>query len=131
MSGAETSIKAAAILFVFTGLGFGVPCVMGIRSLLAGRGILMLFGFPTYGGGLFERYGIKTTAPLLFAFLVVCALEIVAGVLVWQERLAGAILGIALLPIGLVFWLGFSLPIPPPIAIVRTILVLLQWRRFS
>jgi hypothetical protein len=88
-------------------------------------------GFPAYGGGPFERIGISTTVPLLAAFLLVCALEIAAGVLIWDANRVGAILALALLPFGAFFWWGFALPIPPLFALVRTLLIVLNWQQLS
>jgi len=57
------SLKVAAILLWFTAIGFGLPCLMAIRNLLAGRGIPFIMGFPAYGRGPFEQYGLQTTIP--------------------------------------------------------------------
>jgi hypothetical protein len=125
------SLRTAAVLLSFNGLGFGIPCVLAIRNLRAGRGIPYILGFPAYGGGPFERIGISTTVALLAAFLLVCALEIAAGGLIWDANKLGAILALALLPFGAFFWWGFALPIPPLFAIVRTVLIVLNWEHLS
>jgi hypothetical protein len=129
--GPSASVRIAAVLLVVNGLGFGVCCLPGIRNLLSGRSIPTIFGFPAYGEGPFERIGIPTTVPLLAAFLLVCVLEVVAGWLVWRGSLRGALLSLALLPPGAVFWWGFALPIPPVFAAVRTVLIVLNWRNFT
>jgi hypothetical protein len=121
-------IRTAAILSWFLGLGFGIPCVMAIRSVLAGRGIVYLLGFPTYGNGPFERHGVHSTPTLLSGFLLLCALECTAGVLLWGGHKTGAILAFALLPLGAVYWWGFALPIPPMFAVARAIAIVLAWR---
>jgi hypothetical protein len=122
------ALRAAAILLWFNGLGFGLCCLPGIRNLLTGRDIPTIFGFPAYGGGPFERAGIPTTVPLLSAFLIVCALEVVAGWLTWQGSSVGAIAAIVLAAPGAVFWYGFALPIPPLLAAVRTALIVMSWQ---
>lgn len=126
-----TPIRVAAVLFAFTGIGFGLPCIHGMRSIAAGRGVPLFMGFPAYGHGTFERHGIQTTVPLLVAFMLVCALEVAAAVFVWNGSHAGAVLGLALLPAGGLFWVGFDLPIPPLLAIVRTALLLANWDHLS
>jgi hypothetical protein len=131
MDSAEASLKAAAGLLWVNGVGFGWFCIPAVRSLLAGRGVPIVFGFPAYGGGPFERVGIRSTVPLLLGFLLVCVLEIVAGCLVWNGRAAGAWLALALVVPGLVFWVGFALPIPPIFALVRTGLIVANLRAFS
>ena len=88
----------------------------------------MILGFRAYGGGPFERWGVQTTAGLLAAFMLVCALELLAGWWLWRGQKTGAILAIALLPFGALFWWGFALPIPPLMAVVRTALIALHWR---
>jgi hypothetical protein len=92
----------------------------------------MVMGFPAYGGGPFERVGLQSGVPssvlLIAAFLVVCALEDVAGWLLWGGNKSGGVLALGLLPFGAVFWWGFALPFPPVFAIVRTTLILAGWR---
>ena len=117
----------AAALCLFTAIGFGLPNLPAIKSLMGGGGVPLLFGFPAYGGGVFERFGITTTVPLLCGFLLVCALEGVAGWLLWGGYRSGGVLALALLPFGAIFWVGFSLPIAPIVALVRTALILLNW----
>jgi len=42
-----------------------------------------------------------------------------------------AILAVALLPLELVFWIGFSLPFGPIVAVARTVLILMSWTSTS
>jgi hypothetical protein len=121
-------LRVAAVLLWITGLGFGVFCLPAIRNLLIGRDIPYIMGFPAYGKGPFERYGIPTTVPLLGAFFLVCIFEGVAGWLLWRGYKVGAILALALVPAGAIFWWGFALPFGPIFALVRTILILLSWQ---
>ena len=126
-----SSLRSSAVLLLVNGVGFGLPCVLAIRNLLAGRGIPFIMGFPAYGKGPFERIGISTTVPLLAAFLLICSLEIAAGGLLWGGAKIGAILALVLVPLGAVFWWGFALPIPPIFALIRTVLILLNWQHLS
>jgi len=121
-------LRVAAILLWFTALGFGIFCLPAIGNLLTGRDIPYIIGYPAYGKGPFERVGIPTTVLLLAAFLLVCILEGVAGWLLWGGYKAGAILALVLVPAGAIFWWGFALPIPPILALVRTILIVLSWQ---
>jgi hypothetical protein len=120
-------IQAAAILCWVSAFGFGLPNLPAIRNVVEGRAVPLLFGFPAYGGGYFERFGITTTVPLLVAFLIVCVLEGVAGWLLWDRQRSGAILALTLLLPGMVFWIGFSLPFGPVFAVIRTVLMLASW----
>jgi hypothetical protein len=121
-------LRLAGILLMISGVGFGVFCIPAIRNLLTGREIPVVMGFPAYGRGPFERVGIRTTVPLLAGFLLICILEGVAGLLVWSGSKAGAILALAILPAGAIFWWGFALPFGPIFALLRTILILLSWQ---
>jgi hypothetical protein len=121
-------LRVASILLWTTAVGFGVFCLPAIRNLLLGRGIPRVLGFPAYGEGPFERHGLPTTVPLLTGFLAVCVLEGVAAWSMWGGHRFGAILALALLPAGAVFWWGFALPFPPIFAVVRTVLILLAWQ---
>jgi hypothetical protein len=116
--------RAAAVLAWLVGLGFGLPCVFGVRYF-AQNGIVWTFmGFPTYGQGPFEDIGIPTTVPLLVAFLVVCIAEIVMGWLLWQRRRSGVALALGLLPFELTFWIGFLLPLGFVFGAARTALAI-------
>ena len=126
-----SSLRSAAILLIINGVGFGLPCVFAIRNLLAGRGIPMIMGFPAYGRGPFERIGLSTTVPLLAAFLLVCSLEVAAGAFLWRGQMAGAILALVLVPLGAVFWWGFALPFGPILALLSTVLLVLNWQHLN
>lgn len=116
----------AGLLSVLLGLGFGLPCAVGIRHLARTGEVWTFLGFPTYGHGPFERVGLPTSIPLMAGFLAVCAAEVVVGVLLWWGAPHAATLAYALLPFEAVFWLGFALPFGPPLGLARTVLLLLS-----
>lgn len=129
--GVSLQFRLAALLLWLSGAGFGLPCLQAMDSLRAGRGIPYVLGFPAYGGGPFEYYGLPTTVPLLLGFLVVCLLEGLAGWLVWRGKRRGAILALLLLPAGAVYWWGFGLPFGPIFALVRTLLIVQRWNSLT
>lgn len=122
-----TLLRIAAGLHWFVAIGFGVFCLPAIRNVAVGRDVPFVMGFPAYGQGPFERIGLNSTVPLLAGFLLVCILEAIAGILLWQGLMSGAILALVLLIPGGIYWWGFALPIPPILAIIWTILILLGW----
>lgn len=124
----EVVLRVASGLLVLTGAGFGLPCLYGIWHLRTTGEVAMFLGFPTYGDGPFERRGVHTTVALLLGFLLVCALEVVAGVRLWHGHTDAAVLALALLPVEAAFWWGFALPIPPVLALARTALLVVGWR---
>jgi hypothetical protein len=123
--------RRAALLLWLNAVGFGLPCLQAIGNLPAGRDIPYIMGFPAYGRGPFEHYGLPTTVPLLLGFLVVCLLEGLAGWLVWRGKRRGAILALLLLPAGTVYWWGFALPFRPIFALTRTFLIIQRWTSLS
>lgn len=127
----SVQLRVAAILLWITAFGFGIFCLPAISNLLTGRDIPYVMGFPAYGRGPFERVGIPTTVPLLAEFLLVCILEGLAGWWLWGGYKEGAILALLLLPAGAIFWWGFALPFGPIFALVRTILIVLNWQSLS
>jgi len=116
--------RAAAVLAWFTGLGFGVPAVFGLRYFAQHNEVWTFMGFPTYGGGPFERWGISTSVPLLTGFIIVCVAELIVGGLLWSGRPIGLWLALALIPFELVYWIGFALPIALILGAIRTVLAI-------
>lgn len=82
-------------------------------------------GFPTYGNGPFERIGVQTSSALLVGFLLVCIAEVAVGVLLWASAPHAPAASYALLPFELAFWIGFALPLGPPLGTAGTVLLLL------
>jgi hypothetical protein len=81
-------------------------------------------GFPVYGRGPFERWGVPTNVPLLAGFIAVCAAEIVVGVFLWSGGPTGLWLAIAIILFELIYWIGFALPFGPILGAIRTVLVI-------
>ena len=117
--------RAAATLAWVSGLGFGIPALFGLRYFVRNDEVWTFMGFPTYGGGPFERWGLPTSVALLSTFAVVCAGELIVGVMLWKDTTVGLWLALLLLPVEMLFWVGFALPIGPLLGVSRTILVVL------
>ncbi len=84
--------------------------------------------FPMYGGPWSDQYNPGVFAALLIAFLLVLMVSAFAAWLVWRGSRVGAVLSLALLPVEIVFWLGFALPVPWAFGIARVVLLALAWR---
>ena len=92
-------------------LGFGGFTIPAIISVAQGRGIIYVWGNPTYGDGPFERIGVPTTVLLLADFLAACLVQLVgAGLLIWL-RPSGFIVMPAGMLLSAIFWWGFDLPL--------------------
>lgn len=87
----------------------------------------MIMGFRAFGGP-FERLGTNAMVTLLVLELIVCLVECVAGWLLWHGDKLGGMLAIGLLPVSAVLWWGFALPFPPIFALIRTVLIALNWK---
>jgi hypothetical protein len=116
-------LRLAATSSWILGLGFGMPCLYAVWYLATQGRVWDFLGFPTYGGGPFTRVGIETTVPLLTMFAIVCVAEVGLGWLLWDQSTAGAWIALALLPLELVFWIGFALPYALVLGAARTVLV--------
>lgn len=123
------ALKASAALMCFVAIGFGAPSAFVATYLLRERRLPYLFGlpFPAYGGGFFERWSPEVFAVLLGLFAALSALELFAGYLLWQGEPLGAVITIALLPIEVLFWAGFAVPIPPLVGVARIALLAAGW----
>ncbi len=117
--------RVAAVCSILLALGFGLPGVIGALHLARTGEVWTFLGFPTYGGGPFERLGLDTTVGLISVFVVVCAAELAAGVLLWVEAPHAALYSLLLLPFEMLFWIGFALPFGPPLGTARVVLALL------
>ena len=95
--------RAAGVLAVLVGLGFGIPGVIGARYFAQHHEVWQFLGFPTYGGGPFERADIPTTVPLLVGFVLVCAAEVAIGGLLLANWHPALWLSLAILPFELVY----------------------------
>jgi hypothetical protein len=115
--------RAAGVCSLVLGLGFGLPGLYGAWYYARQGQVWTFLGFPTYGGGPFERWGFPTSVPLLLGFVAVCAAEVVVGVLLWGGSTIAPWLALALLPVELLFWIGFALPFGPLLGFARTALV--------
>ena len=108
--------------------GFGIPAPFVASHFLRERTLPSFMGlFPMYGGGLFDRSSPEVFAAILGLFTALCALEAYAGWLLWNGETVGALMTIALVPIEVVFWAGFAVPIPPLIAVARLGLLAAGW----
>jgi hypothetical protein len=116
-------VTAAALCSLALGLGFGLPALVGTLHFAQTGEVWTLMGFPTYGGGPFERLGLPTSVPLLLGFVSVCLAEVIVGVMLLRDVPSAATVSYLLLPFEFAFWIGFALPFGPPLGITRTILL--------
>jgi hypothetical protein len=120
--------RATAVVTCTYAAGFGLPAIPVAGYLLAhGRLPTFLNLFEMYGGPWSARVDKETFIAMLAAFSGVTAVTAWSGWLLWRGRKAGAILNLALIPVEAVFWLGFALPLPWPVAVARTALVAASW----
>jgi hypothetical protein len=116
---------AAAACSLVLGVGFGLPGFVGALHLARTGEVWKFLGFPTYGSGPFERWGVPTSVALVAGFVLVCAAELVLGVMILADAPGTKAFAIALLPFEFAYWVGFALPFGPPLGIARTVLLFL------
>jgi hypothetical protein len=126
--GQPVTTRTAGAIAVLLGLGFGLPGIYATWFFIDRGEVWTFLGFSTYGDGAFEDIGLETSVPLLLAFLLVCAAELALGWWLWTGRPGNRAFAALLLPVELVFWVGFALPLGPILGVVRTALVLVGGR---
>jgi hypothetical protein len=89
---------AAATCSLVLGVGFGLPGVAGAVHLARTGEVWKFLGFPTYGSGPFERWGVPTSVALIAGFVLVCAAELVLGVMILADAPGTKAFSIALMP---------------------------------
>lgn len=119
--------RIAAGLIAFVSLGFGIPAILGALHFARTGEVWRLWGFPTYGPGLFEKWGVPNSAALMVVFSAICALALGAAILLWAPGTAvvGAVAALVLLLAQAVFWVGYELPFGPPFGIAAAALIVL------
>ena len=99
---------------------FGLPAIPIAGFVLRERWLPWLWDlFPMYGGPWWDAMTINEFVASLGAFVVVNAVVAAGGILLWTGRRAGAWLSLAPLPLEVAFWIGYALPFPPLIALLR------------
>ena len=108
--------------------GFGAPAPFVASHYLRERQLPSFMGlFPMYGGGPLDRVSPEVFAVILGLFTALSALEAYAGWLLWNGETLGVWMTLAVLPIEVMFWIGFALPIPPVVAVLRLGLLAAGW----
>lgn len=124
--------RIAAVATWVYAAGFGLPAIpIAIYHLNTGRLPMFFDLFPMYGGRWAGRFSPGIFSALLIAFLLVLLVTAFAAWLVWEGLRTGAVMSLALLPVEIVFWIGFDLPIPWIVGIARVVLLILAWNSLS
>ena len=113
----------AGVLILIGGLGFGISIISGTWYFLQYGKAWGAPGYETYGTGPFGQLGVLTTV-LSVLFAVVCLAEVLCGILLILGRRAGWVLGLVLVPLGLIFTIGFDLPFAYPATLATAVLLL-------
>lgn len=104
------TIRVAGVTYVALGLGFGVGALVALISLARDGELPMTpWGFRALSGP-FESLGQGAFTALGAGLVGVCALDVVAGVWLWQGKKRGADLGLATTLPALALGAGFALP---------------------
>ena len=114
---------AAVVTWVYAA-GFGIPAVP-VAIYVVRRGYLPWFAglFPMYGGPWSSR-SLDLFVVMLIVFSALMLVVSYAAWLVWRGSRTGVVVALVLLPVEAVFWIGFALPFPWPIGIVRAALLI-------
>ncbi len=105
------SMRAAAVLHLALGLGFGLGTLWTLNHVARTSELPMTpFGFRSLAGGPFEQLPPAQFSALGWALIGVCALDVLAGMWLWQGRRKGAVLGLVTNVPAFLLSIGFALP---------------------
>jgi hypothetical protein len=105
------AIRAAAVLYVALGLGFGLGALVALdHDRRHGEMPMTPWGFRAFAGGPFDAVPREGFTALLWTVVGVCALDVVAGRWLARGRRRGATLGLATTPLAFILSAGFALP---------------------
>jgi hypothetical protein len=121
---ASPVIRAAGVTYVALGLGFGAGALVALASLARDGELPMTpWGFRALSRP-FERLDPQHFTALGLGLVGVSALDVVAGVWLWQGRQRGANLGLVTTMPALALGAGFALPFLLAGVTIRVALVL-------
>ncbi len=105
------TVRLAALIYAVLGLGYGVGTAVTLWHLVRQGELPMTpFGFRSLAGGPFERVDQSTFFLLGWSLVGVSALDVLAGIWLWQGRRRGARLGLVTTAPTLALAIGFALP---------------------
>jgi len=121
-----TRTRVAALLFytdAFIWLMGMVPTLYYTftRNALPRLGDIRLLGGP------FESLGVGAFLVAGLMYIFVSALKIQAAYWLWNGRRDGAVLGLILLGLSILFWYGFAIPLGPLLGIAQVIVLAVVW----
>jgi hypothetical protein len=120
-------LTLVAILYCWFGFAFMVSSLLIGLYVMRTRNLPVVFGIEMLAGPISERFGPDATLAAAVPWCVVNMLEMLAGAWLWQSRKRGGVLGLVLFPLGLVFWLGYALPIMAVVGPLRVLLIVKKW----
>ena len=122
------AVTVASLLFLVFGLGFLLANMPVIAHMISQRRFPVVFGIPLMGSSYTESLGMDFMIAASVVFQGVSALDVLAGYWLWKSDKRGVRLGLALLPIGLPFWILFQLPIFLVLGPLRAIALAIGWK---
>ena len=121
------ALTLAAILYCWFGLAFLVSSLLIATYVLRNGSLPVVLGIKMLAGPFSERLALDAAIAATVPWGVVNALEVLAGYWRWKSRKRGGVLALVLFPAGLIFWLGYALPIMAVIGPLRALLIARGW----
>lgn len=118
---------AAALFFVSAArwLSFDLRTILYITA----HGELpRFFGIRSLSGPISEMYGVDAALAAQVPYGALHLLGVVAGYLLWRSKRLGGVLGIAVIALSSLFWIGFAVPYGPLIGIPIVYLIVAGWK---
>jgi len=122
------AITAASILHL---LGLAWPLMIPILRYVQHTGELPISpvgGFRIMGGGFIEALGMRVMIASILLNGLTSVLDVLAGYWLWKSERRGGLLGLALMPVFMIFAIGWFVPLMMVLGPLRAGLIIRGWR---
>jgi hypothetical protein len=124
----STAITVAAVLYCWFGFAFIVSSVLIALYARRNGWLPVVFGIEMLAGPFADRFGVRGALAATIPWSIVNLLEMLTGFWLWKSRKRGGKLGIALFFAGMIFWIGYALPIMVVVGPLRVLLIAWGWK---
>ena len=118
--------KIASIVFYIDAFIWLIGVVPTLYYAFTNNHLPRLAGI-TLLGGPFESLGMGAFIVTGILYIFVSAFKTLAAYWLGKSKMEGAILGLILLGLSIIFWYGFALPLGPLLGIAELVLLILVW----
>lgn len=122
------AITLAAVLFFVSAARWLIFDLRTILYITEHGELPRFFGIRSLSGPISEMYGVDAVLAAQVPYGALHLLGVVAGYLLWRSNRLGGILGVVVIALSSLFWIGFAVPYGPLIGIPSLYLIITGWK---